>query len=1088
MRYFISAFLLVLAGCSDSPDAPSPAHPAETSTMLFASLEGIETGIQFQNDIVEDDDVNHMVWDACYYGGGVAIGDLNGDDKPDVFFTGNQVDDALYINEGDMKFSDVSESSGISKEAGWSTGVSLADYDGDGDEDIYVCRSGWLFDNEMVDARRNKLWRNNGDGTFTNVATELGLDNEGYGTQSAWFDYDKDGDLDMFLLNAPSNNISQKVKYNSTGIPDYCMDKLFRNDGGAFVDVSEEAGVHTYSFGLGVITVDLNHDGLTDIYVANDYDRPDYFYVNMGDGTFQNQLNLKVKHTCFTAMGVDAGDINNDALLDFAVLDMQPSEHYRSKTNMPSMQPERFWKLVDQGYNYQYMTNVLQVNNGAGFFTDVCQIAGIASTDWSWSVLLQDFDLDGKKDIYVTNGINRDIQNNDFANAFEERTKTGQSLNLLEIAEEAPSTKIPNFAFKNSGDFEFDKVREDWGLDAPSFSYGAAVGDLDGDGDQDLIVNNNNMPPFVYRNDSKGNWLNVKINGPKGNPNGLGVKVVVYQDGEKQFQEITSTRGYQSASQPIASFGLPSAGQVDSLLVFWPDGAIGKQFNVSSNSYVEVDAGLRNASSHFVYGAIRPLFEDVTSQVALDYQHEEDDFDDFEREILLPHRQSRMGPAMATGDVNGDGLEDVFLGGAAGQVGKLYMQTLGGFEMTSELGNKSSEQVDATFLDVDSDGDLDLYVVSGGAHLVPGSLGYMDMLYINDGEGYFNMQKVENTNVNGSCILSADVDGDGDEDVLIGGGVKPGFYPKSAGSVVLINEDGNLVSRTEDVLPGIDLGMVNELIWTDHDGDGSKSLGVVSEWMPVRFYNWNGSGFEADGVNETLADHVGWFYSIHEADVNHDGQPDYVVGNVGLNNKFHPGDDQALKIYGHDFDNNGTNDVVLAKASKEKYVPVRGRECSSEQMPFIAKKFEDYHSFACASLEDIYGEGLEEATHYAANDFSSGVFLSTGSGFEYMQLPNLAQVSSIQKVLSDDFNRDGNTDLLIVGNMFDAEVETTRYDASNGLLLLGDGSGKFEAQNALYSGFYAPMNAKDAATITSSDGHKMVIVANNNQRPSVFKY
>lgn len=1092
---FLSGILFF--SCSDDPTSTkktSDHEQAEVQAPLFEQIDPVAAGIGFQNIIVEDEEVNHLMWDAAYYGGGVAVGDVNNDGLQDIFFCGNQVNDGLYINKGGFEFEDVSQSSGITEHAGWSNGAAIVDVNGDGLRDIYVCRTGWLSDNEQVDERRNKLFINQGNLIFVEESGTYGLDNEGYSTQSAWLDYDKDGDLDMFLLNAPSNNIPQKVEYNNIGFPPFASDKLFRNDGGSFTDVSDEAGVSAFSYGLGVIASDLNHDGLTDIYVANDYERPDYMYINQGDGSFSNEINQKIKHTCYTAMGVDAADINNDCLVDIAVLDMQSEDHVRSKTNMPTMNPDQFWSWVDQGYNYQYMTNVLQINHGAGYFSDIAQLAGVASTDWSWSVLLADYDMDGWQDMYVTNGINRDIRNNDFALDFEEKMANKEAIDLFEFASEAPSNRIPNYMFRNGGSLEFEKITGDWGLDEPSFSFGAAHADLDNDGDLDLVVNNNNMAPFLYRNTngSSNNYLNVSIEGGQGNLDGLGSKAVVFYGEDKAYREITNVKGYQSSSQPIAHFGLGNVSKVDSVVIFFSDGTNAKAFNVDANATVSFSKSDSKVMGYDVYGAMPRYFQDITQQVGIDYSHVENEFDDFEIEILLPHRESRNGPSVAVGDVNGDGIEDFFIGGAAGSPGELMIQNSQG-QFSSLAGpwqaDAAFEDLGAVFLDIDGDGDLDLFVASGGNHLDRGSDGYANRLYLNQ-DGSFMKTPLDGGVSNSSVVIAGDVDGDNDLDLFVGGHCLPRAYPDSDASALLINEGGQLVDRTAEFAPDLlNVGLVNDAVFSDYDGDGDEDLLVIGEWMSPTFFVNDAGKLSPSSENASLAHLTGWWFSADATDLDGDGDLDYVLGNIGINNKFLPSQEKPLLVYGNDFDNNETNDIILAKNSKGKYVPVRGRECSSEQVPFVKEKYPDFEGFANAELEDIYGEGLETAIKFDVREFHSGVLMNNSGSFEFIPFPNMAQIAPIMGAIASDYNKDGIMDVVVAGNHFDAEVETTRHDSGNGLLLLGKGGGTFEAVDLLYSGFYAPTNVKCLESIElAAPGKSAILVGSSANRLVAFSY
>lgn len=1094
--FYLTLGLVLLACAEENSSETSIVNQPTNKGPLFTLLAPSETGVTFQNDIQINEEVNHLTWDAIYYGGGVAIGDINQDGLPDLFLSGNQVDDQLYLNKGDFQFEDITESSGILEHQGWSNGVNMADVNADGLLDIYVSRSSWKMDNEGADERANVLFINNGDLTFTESAASYGLDNRGYSTQSTFTDYDHDGDLDMFMLNAPSNNLTQKVAYVNSGFPDFTADRLYRNNGdNSFTDVSKETGVYAFSFGLGVVAADMNHDGWVDIYVANDYERPDYFYVNQKDGTFSNELDEKIKHTSFTAMGCDAADINNDGFLDLAVLDMQSDDHVRSKTNMPTMDPERFWRFVKQGYNYQYMSNVLQLNRGAGFFSDIAQLAGIASTDWSWSVLMADLDQDTHKDIYVTNGINYDIRNNDFAMDFEKKMENGESIDLFELSNATPSTKLSNHMFKNQGDLTFNKVANDWGVNQASFSYGTAYGDLDGDGDLDLVVNNNNDPAFIYRNNlNSSNWLVVELEGGAKNPFGYGTKAVVFQNGILQYQELTVVKGYQSSCEPMLHFGLGQDEKVDSLVVIFPDGKSVRKYGLSGSKRVRISHREAKKQKYNVYDLEAPIFSEVTQQLGNALVHRENEFNDYDREILLPHMQSRNGPALATGDVNGDGLDDFFIGGAAGFPGSLMLQQSDGTFKSAQSAvlalDKSQEDVGSAFLDADDDGDLDLVVSSGGYQFAPGSVEYKHRLYINDGAG--NLSKAGSNwpdiRSNGSCVRVADWDLDGDMDVFIGGRGAPGQYPYPEASFLLRQDpDGFKDVSSELCSECATLGMVTDATWVNLDKDDQPELVVVGEWMTPTLLNFENDTVVHSPLVNSPKDLVGWWWSVEAADVDGDGIQDLIVGNMGMNNKYHASTKKPLRIYAADFDGNGNNDVVLSKPYKGKFVPVRGRQCSSEQLPFVADKFEDFESFANASIEEMLGAGMEDALFYEAREFRSGILKGSSSGFSFEPFPNIAQIGPVMASYCGDLNADGINDLVLVGNHFDAEVETTRHDSNNGLVLMGQEDGLFKYRDVLESGFYAPGNVKSMEVLKHhASGRPLWLLGVNNNAMSAF--
>jgi hypothetical protein len=1080
---------LLMVSCQNSKRDLYP----ETLEGGFKLLSSEKTGIDFNNRIIESETVNHIYYNQIYSGGGVAIGDLNNDGLPDVYFCGNQVNDKIYLNKGNFQFEDITKKSKVTRSPGWSWGVTMVDINADGYLDIYVSRNG---ESMKPSDRKNKLFVNNKDLTFTESAQQYGLADGGFSSQAVFFDMDNDGDLDMYQVNQlPDSRLFSRYVNIPKKRYEYYTDKLYENNEGKYTDVSKKAKISKkYTYGLGISASDFNNDGYIDLYVSNDYDEPDFMYYNNGDGTFTNVINEKLKHISRFSMGTDTGDMNNDGFMDIFTLDMASEDHYRSKTNMRSMNAIEFKEMIEQGGHHQYMFNTLQMNTGSGSFSDVAHIAGLAKTDWSWGGLLVDLNNDGFKDILVSNGVKKDVRNNDFLTGLNKKLKT-KSQNFYKMSKLAPSTPLPNYVYKNINGVEFENVSKKWGFNTPSFSHGLAYGDLDNDGDLDIIMNNMETAAFVYENKATGNFLKIKFEGSDKNTSGYGAKATIFYANKKQISENTVTRGYLSSVESGVFFGLGKEVAVDKVEVLWPDGKINILDNIAANQTITasyINAKLVTKKPQVA----EPLLSEVkAANIGLGYQHKENEFDDFRVEVLLPHKLSTNGPFSAKADVNGDGLEDLFIGGAAKQAGVLYLQKGGGtFEQSNSkpwIKDKMSEDLGALFLDVDGDKDLDLYVTSGGSEFKSGDKLLKDRLYMNDGIGGFskNTNAIPNIYESTQCVKASDIDADGDLDLFVGTRMIAGKYPFPATSYLLINENGIFKKAANKIAPALqNIGMVTDAVFSDIDSDGDKDLLVVGEWMQIKVLENNIGIFidnsEKFGIPKNSR---GIWWSITANDIDHDGDDDYIIGNLGKNNKFKATKAHPFKIYANDFDNNGTNDVVLAKYYKGNYVPMRGKECTTQQMPYVSEKFKDYHSFASSTLIDILpDEKMKGGLVYEIDNFESIILINNKGVLTRNALPIQAQISPIKAVLVDDFNNDGFKDILTVGNHYGVEVETTRYDAGFGALLLGDGKNNFIGVSSQQSGVQIPLDSRSIESIKIAKKN-MLIITNNNDALTLLK-
>jgi hypothetical protein len=1084
LKYFGSFnlvfILFLLAVLSCDPTAVNEVHPLEEiEGPLFENISEDLSGIAFNNILIENEFFNNLNYDVLYNGGGVAVGDINNDGLVDIYFCGNQSKDALYINKGNFKFEDISDSAGISEFDYWSTSASMVDINEDGYLDIYITK--YLLPDE--EKRRNLLLINNKDNTFTEKGKEFGIDDSGFSTSANFFDYNKDGLIDLYVGNQfnPSEYYRKlekgKINYNYT-------DHLYKNVGNnKFIDVTESAGIKNYAAALSVTTADLNQDGWPDIYVTNDYEEPDFVYYNNGQGGFAEMGKATLKHMSNFSMGADIGDINNDGLVDIFVADMVAQDNFRVKTNMSGMNPAKFWGLVDAGYHHQYMFNTLQLNNGGGVFSDLAQMAGVSNTDWSWSPLLVDFDLDGYKDLFITNGLMRDIRNNDHRIFLKEETKSvnekysasKDKLNakLLELSKMAPSKKLPNYMYYNTGDLTFEDVSEKWNLALDGWSHGSAVADFDNDGDLDLVINNLNDAASIYKNkavENGRNYIGIEVSPYNMS---LGTQVVLeLEDGSKIHDHIHPVRGYMSQSDARLRIGFGNK-KIEKISVFFPNGKMISKTDVSSNQIYKFNA--LNATETGTYTQ-QP--KTLAQRINMPISHEENYFDDYEREILLPYKLSSLGPCMAIADINGDGLDDLYVGGSTGRSGATFYQNQNnGLELQPNSvfdADKQNEDVSAVFVDIDGDNDQDLIVASGGNE--NNLENYRDRLYINDGKGSFSKGEIESPSISSGEISLGDADGDGDMDVFIAGRQIPGEYGSDVSSTLYINEGGKLINKTEALIPDlIDIGMLTDGIWDDIDEDGDNDLIVVGEWTPIFiFTNDNGIFSKSD-----LPNSEGWWNAIHKNDIDHDGDLDLFVGNLGTNIKYKASEEAPFKLFAKDFDGSGTHDVYLGYYEDGVCYPVRGRQCSSQQMPFVKDKYKKYENFATASIEDVLSGMTEGASIKEAKIFENVWLENDGGKYILHKLPNIAQISPVYTFTDIDLDGDGKYEVFAAGNFHDREVETTRSDAGTGFIMKYE-NGKINIIQSKDSGIYADGDVRESGILRLQNGTQILITANNN--------